>query len=120
MQSGGMYPDSQLLVHLCPAGDWAAAQTAGQLPPGDAGFVHLSTQQQVHLPANRIFAECPDLLVLFVDAGRLAAPIRWETGVPEDPASMRYPHLYGPLPVSAVVRIAEYLPEPDGRFAPLA
>ncbi len=123
MQSGGMCPDSQLVIHLCSAADWVAAGAAGEVRPaslGEAGFVHLSTRRQVHLPANRIFAGRLDLKILYVDTGLLAAPLRWEPGVPGDPIWMRFPHLYGPLPVSAVVEVADYLPEADGRFRPLA
>jgi uncharacterized protein (DUF952 family) len=39
--------------------------------------------------------------------------VRFEPGVPGDPASMRFPHLYGPLPVTAVVRTVRW-PEPRG------
>ena len=35
-----------------------------------------------------------------------------------DPSSMRFPHLYGPLPVAAVTSVLPYRPGPDGRFAP--
>lgn len=84
-----------------------------------AGFVHLSTQQQVHLPANRLFAGRTDLVMLFVDPAMLSAPLRWEPGVPGDPESMLFPHLYGALPTTAVVGVEPYRPGPDGRFAPL-
>lgn len=117
-----MYPETELLVHLCVAADWQAALRAGEVASDSlngAGFIHLSTPQQVHLPANRLFAGRTDLLVLWVDPGRLSSPLRWESGVPADPPSMRFPHLYGPLPTAAVVDVARYSPQPDGRFAPL-
>ena len=110
------------LVHLCTAPEWDAARRAGEIRPESlsvAGFVHLSTQQQVHLPANRLFAGRTDLVVLFVDPAVLNAPLRWEPGVPGDPEAMLFPHLYGVLPASAVVGVAPYRPGPDGRFAPL-
>jgi uncharacterized protein (DUF952 family) len=87
---------------------------------GVADFIHLSTPEQVHLPANRIFRGRRDLVLLHVDPALVDAPIRWEPGVPTDPESMLFPHLYGPLPVAAVVRVAAYLPGPDGAFAPVA
>lgn len=114
---------ADLLVHLCRAREWEEAQRAGELRPGsltDVGFVHLSAPWQVHLPADRLFGGRTDLVVLFVDPVRLAAPLRWEPGVPTDPASMLFPHMYGVLPVSAVVDVEPYRPGPDGRFAPLA
>ena len=80
------------------------------------GFVHLSTPEQVHLPANRLFSGRTDLVLLRVDPARLTAPVRWEPGVPTDPESMRFPHLYGPMPIAAVTAVLDYRPGPDGTF----
>ncbi|MCB1263475.1 MAG: DUF952 domain-containing protein [Mycobacterium sp.] len=116
------HPDPELLVHLCEVRDWEHARAAGELRPEslrEVGFVHLSTQWQVHLPANRIFAGRPDLLLLYIDRSMLAGPLRWEPGVPGDPAAMLFPHLYGPLPTGAVVAARPYPPGPDGRFPSL-
>jgi len=117
-----MDADPQLLVHLCTWRDWQAAGPVGELAPDslrEVGFVHLSTPEQVHLPANRLFGGRTDLLVLFVDPDRVTHPVRWEPGVEGDPAEMLFPHLYGPLPVAAVVGVRPYRPAPDGGFAPL-
>lgn len=116
-------PDAGVLIHLCPAAEWDAARLAGVLRPESlaaSGFVHLSAPWQVHLPANRLFAGRSDLVALQVDPAVLEAPLRWEPGVPGDPESMLFPHLYGALPVSAVVGVSSYRPGPDGRFAPIA
>ena len=118
-----MEASGQRLVHLCTEDEWAAARRSGsRLPDGFAadGFVHLSTPQQVHLPANRLFAGRRDLVLLHLDADRLGAEVRWEPGVPSDPAAMRFPHLYGPLPAAAVVAVTSYRPDADGVFPPLA
>ena len=110
-----------LLVHLCGAREWEALRPADLiLPDPHVGFVHLSAPSQVHLPANRLFARRTDMVLLYVDPTRLTAPLRWEPGVPTDPESMLFPHLYGALPVSAVVEVRAYQPDSDGRFAPLA
>ena len=111
-----------VLVHLCSVADWRAAQASGEHRPDSLetnGFVHLSTPEQVHLPANRLYSGRTDLVLLRIDAARLASPIRWEPGVATDPASMVFPHLYGPLPAAAVVAITSYRPDVNGRFAPL-
>ena len=50
-----------------------------------------------------------------VDPARLTDPVRFEDGVPADPGGMLFPHLYGPLPVSAVIAVVPYRPP-----APLA
>jgi uncharacterized protein (DUF952 family) len=114
---------AQLLVHLCGAREWEDARPTGEVRPeslGEVGFVHLSAPSQVHLPANRLFTGRTDLVVLLIDPTRLTAPLRWEPGVPTDPESMLFPHLYGVLPAAAVFDVQSYLPGPDGRFAPLA
>jgi uncharacterized protein (DUF952 family) len=111
------------LVHLCGMKDWEAAQTRGELRPDSlsaVGFVHLSTPEQVHLPANRLYAGRTDLVLLRIDHARLSSPIRWEPGLPDDPDGMVFPHLYGPLPVEAVIRVTSYRPDADGRFPPLS
>lgn len=112
---------SAVLVHLCGAQEWARAEHAGEYRPESldaVGFVHLSTPEQVHLPANRLYSGRTDLMLLRIDAARLASPVRWEAGLPTDPDGMVFPHLYGPLPVQAVISVTEYLPGPDGLFAP--
>jgi len=112
-----------VLVHLCPSDEWSSAQTRAELRPeslASAGFVHLSTPEQVHLPANRLYRGRDDLVLLHIDPARLDAPIRWESGVPTDPESMVFPHLYGALPVSAVINVTSYRPGADGSFPPVA
>ena len=111
-----------VLVHLCGTAEWADAQASGALTPESlrtVGFVHLSTPQQVHLPANRLYRDRTDLVLLQVDPAKLAAPVRWEPGVPSDPEAMLFPHLYGPLPVDAVIGVRAYRPGPDGAFGPV-
>lgn len=100
-------------VHLIEPAAWRAALVAGAVRPpslADVGFVHLSTPEQVHLPARALFPGRRDLVLLVVDPARLADPVRFEPGLPHDPASMRFPHLYGPLPVNAVVAVVPYRP----------
>ena len=111
------------LVHICAIGEWSSAQNLGFVhldPSGEIEFIHLSTPEQVHLPANRLFRGRQDLVLLHVDPALLDSPIRWEPGVPTDPDSMLFPHLYGPLPVTAVTAVSAYRPGPDGTFVPIA
>jgi uncharacterized protein (DUF952 family) len=113
---------SRTLLHLCSARAWSCAQASGELRPeslSSVGFVHLSTPPQVHLPANRLYRGREDLVLLHIDPARLDSPVRWEPGVPTDPESMLFPHLYGPLPVSAVTKVTAYPPGPDGTFPPV-
>lgn len=112
-----------LLAHLCSVEQWSRVGDDGEIhpdPAGSAAFVHLSTPEQVHLPANRLYRGRTDLLLLYIDPAALDSPVRWEPGVATDPAGMLFPHLYGPLPARAVVKVTVYLPAPDGSFPPLA
>jgi uncharacterized protein (DUF952 family) len=113
-----MTSSASVLVHICAAQDWERAQNAGELRPGsltEAGFVHLSTPEQVHLPANRLYAGRDDLVLLHIDPARLTSEVRWEPGVASDPDAMEFPHLYGPLPVAAVISVTSYRPDDSGR-----
>ncbi|MGH3597629.1 MAG: DUF952 domain-containing protein [Mycobacterium sp.] len=117
-----MSPSPVLLVHLCSADEWSAARIGGELRPESlaaAGFIHLSTPDQVHLPANRLYRGRADLVLLHIDPARLESPVRWEPGVATAPELMLFPHLYGALPVAAVSNVTTYPPDPDGTF-PLA
>jgi uncharacterized protein (DUF952 family) len=117
-----MNPTPAVLVHLCSSDDWSAAHELGELRPdslADVGFVHLSTPEQVHLPANRLYRGRSDLVLLHIDPTHLNSPIRWELGVATDPESMVFPHLYGPLPVDAVTDVTSYRPDAEGAFPEL-
>ncbi len=110
------------LLHICTREEWENARAAGEYRAdslAEAGFIHLSAPYQAHLPANRLFAGRTDLVLLHLDPANLDAPVKWEPGVPTDPSSMRFPHLYGPLPLAAVTEVTEFRPGPDGSFAPL-
>lgn len=115
-----MTPQPDVLLHLCAIDEWRHAEAVGEHRPAslnDSGFVHLSSPEQVHLPANRLFAGRTDLVLLRIDPSALTDPVRWEPGVPTDPESMLFPHLYGPLPAAAVTSVTPYLPAADGSFA---
>jgi uncharacterized protein (DUF952 family)/GNAT superfamily N-acetyltransferase len=74
------------------------------------GFVHLSTPEQVHVPAQALFPGRRDLVLLVVDPARLTDPVRLEARLPPHPDGLLFPHLYGPLPTSAVIAVVAYRP----------
>ena len=73
----------------------------------------------VHLPANALAHGRTDLVLLEIEESLLPEPPRYEPGDPSDPASPLFPHIYGPIPLAAVIAVREWHPEPDGSFAPL-
>src|SRR5262249_31723471 len=94
----------ELLVHIAHASHWEAAKRTGMYAPPmlcSDGFVHLSKTDQVHLPANAIYSDTSDLVLLWIDPTLVTAEIRYEHAVPDAPQA--FPHLSGPLNVTAVV-----------------
>ena len=94
--------------HIALPEDWAAAFSAGEyrmstrgVPLADDGFIHLSTRAQFVDTANRFYGDLDELVLLTIDPDRLTDPVRFEPPMPG--ADELFPHLYGPLPVSAVV-----------------
>jgi uncharacterized protein (DUF952 family) len=63
------------------------------------GFIHFSTSTQVATTAARHYAGQSDLLLVAVAAERLGDALKWEISRGGD----LFPHLYGELPVAAVV-----------------
>src|SRR3954454_18184762 len=111
--AGSQAVSDGLMLHLVEPAAWRAALAEGALRPpslAEAGFVHLSSPEQVSLPAERLFPGRRDLVLLVVDPRRLPDPVRGEPGVPPTPASMRFPHLYGPLPTAAVLAVVPFRP----------
>jgi uncharacterized protein (DUF952 family) len=105
-----------MIYHIVSRADWAEA--AGDLYRGDTlaseGFIHCSTAGQVADVANFRFAGREDLLLLHIDPDRLSAEVRYEDGGD----GRLFPHIYGPLEKTAVVRVTEYRPGWNGKFGP--
>jgi glutathione S-transferase len=100
------------LYHLALRGEWAEARRDGAYRRStrgrsleEVGFIHLSAAHQVQPTAQRFYGDLPsgELLLLSVDPQRLAAA---GLAVMEEPApgsGELFPHLYGALPLEAVL-----------------
>jgi uncharacterized protein (DUF952 family) len=99
---------------ICPAALWREAEGRGLFTgaPVDLadGFIHLSTARQLRETARRHFAGQADLLLITVDLALLGASLRFEPSRGSD----LFPHVYGPLPLSAVIAVAPLPLGPDG------
>ncbi|MGJ3262234.1 MAG: DUF952 domain-containing protein [Salinarimonas sp.] len=95
-----------LVYKIAPRSLWEEARAAGVFAgaPVDLadGFIHFSTAAQARETARRHFAGRDDLLLLAVDARALGPALAWEPSRGGD----LFPHLYGPLPLAAVVSVA--------------
>jgi uncharacterized protein (DUF952 family) len=63
------------------------------------GFIHFSSATQVRETAAKYFAEAEDLMLIAVDADALDDALKWEVSRGGD----LFPHLYGELPLAAVL-----------------
>jgi uncharacterized protein (DUF952 family) len=110
--------DQTVIYKICPADLWRAAERDGTFrgAPVDLrdGFIHFSTAEQVAETAARHFAGQHDLLLIAVDAGALGERLRWEVSRGGEP----FPHLYGPLPLSAVRGVQTLRLGPHGHIFP--
>jgi uncharacterized protein len=120
-----------MIWHLLPLPDW---QSAGDGPyvPGteNAGgdtmpFVHASPGEAAILAvANDRFADSAlPLVALALDESRLSAPVRYEAADPAPPpgvpAGTLFPHVYGPVELTAVTEVRFTRRDPAGRFISL-
>jgi uncharacterized protein (DUF952 family) len=95
------------ILHLALAADWDAARQAGEYRIStlgrtleQEGFIHACADHaQLHGVARRFYAEVTEALVLLtIDPAGL--DVRLET--PDD-SPEAFPHIYGPLPLTAVI-----------------
>jgi len=82
-----------------------AAKSEGRfLGTGDDlrdGFIHLSAAYQVAGTLAKYYAGEEDLLLVAVDPARLGEALKWEPSRGGD----LFPHLYGPLPLEAILSV---------------
>jgi glutathione S-transferase len=103
------------LYHLALEEDWQQARNEGvdsRSTRGkslqEVGFVHASWSHQVEPTWQRFYGDGPELRLLVIDPSRLEAagiPLREE---PAPGSGERFPHLYGALPIGAVLLAERY------------
>ncbi|MCZ7546032.1 MAG: DUF952 domain-containing protein [Anaerolineae bacterium] len=107
-----------IILHITTRDAWQAAQVAGAYR-GDtldtAGFIHCSTPAQVVPVADAYYRGQAGLVLLCIEEARVQAEIRYESPAPG--ADTRYPHVYGPMNLDAVVKVVDFPPNSDGTFA---
>lgn len=104
----------QPIVHICQKSAWEAARLTGEYRPDSfeqEGFIHASRSEQVLEVANRYYRGVPDLVLLWIDANRLTAGLRWESA-----DGQVYPHIYGALNLEAVIVATDFIADDDGIY----
>ena len=102
------------LWHLAEGPEWAAAVRTGSYQRStrgqglaEVGFVHCSYPNQLAGVAAAFYPDADDLVLLRIDPARVPADMRVEGG---------FPHVYGPIPVTAVTAAEPLTRDPTGRL----
>ena len=91
------------------------SQSSGQFAPESLQtekFIHASPADQLTRVANKYYSENNTVYVAVVKKTAVQAPIKWEPAT-----GGLYPHIYGPLNMSAVVELQPFFRNEDGNFA---
>lgn len=112
--------DDERLYHLALRDEWDAATREGEHyrrstighSLDEVGYIHCSFPHQVQPVADMAYKGRDDVVLLVIDRSQLDSKVRVEalTGDQE------FPHIYGPLPIAAVVDVREVPLGADGRL----
>ena len=98
--------------------DWERAESEGRMPwthvDEHDGFIHLSSATQVVETAQRHFTDEVYLVLLAVDPAALVdGTLRWEASRDDED----FPHVYGDVPLEAVVEVHALVGAEAGQFS---
>jgi uncharacterized protein (DUF952 family) len=96
-----------MIFHITDTATWETSRQQGfhtgstrGVDLAEEGYIHCSTAQQWPGVIERFYSDASDLVLLHIDEQFLTSPLVYEQlpGAPEP-----FPHVYGPINVSAVV-----------------
>ena len=101
MTAPPVIPDDPCVYLLMTAEEIDRARATGEwesvsLPV--EGFIHASPANQLKRVADKYYQQQHDVQVVCVRTDLLSSELRWESA-----AGSLYPHIYGPLPMAAVL-----------------
>jgi len=106
------------LLHITERACWLEAVRAGEYRMStrgvtfeEEGFIHCSLRHQLRAVAELFYSDADDLVVLVIDSDKVPSPVRFE---PAGPGGPEFPHIYGPLPVSAVTGVVPVIRDGTG------
>lgn len=112
--------EAKPIYHVSLPDDWDRARVLGAYTVStrdrsldDEGFIHCSYRHQVEQVANDFYADVPDVVLLQIDPAQLNVAVVDEN---VDGGDERFPHVYGPLPVHAVLAAEPWERGADSRY----
>jgi uncharacterized protein (DUF952 family) len=109
------------IYHLARRDEWAEAAASGHgyrrstrgRSLEEHGFIHCAFATQVQMVADLLYRGHDDVVLLVIDPARVDAEIRLEN---LEGGEELFPHVYGPLPIEAVVDALSVPLADDGRL----
>ncbi|WKZ36658.1 MAG: DUF952 domain-containing protein [Anaerolineales bacterium] len=112
-----------MILHITSRAEWDDAQARGEYTAPSLeseGFIHCSTERQVLHVANAFQRGKNDLVLLVLDETKLKPGLKWEAPAGPPAAGISesdsFPHIYGPINLTAVVSVLDLEPDPAGNF----
>jgi uncharacterized protein (DUF952 family) len=112
-----------MILHITSHNEWEQAQENGEyVAPSlhSEGFIHCSTIKQTTDTANIFFKGQDGLVLLCIDENKLKSKCKYENptgGGHHDPnVGNLFPHIYGPINISAVVKVVDFPSNENGLF----
>jgi uncharacterized protein (DUF952 family) len=112
-----------VIHHAALPADWTAARHAGVYTTStrgrslaEEGFIHAAYEWQIEGVANRFYADVDELVLLVIDVGKLRGARVLDEVPVGAPDEERFPHVYGPIPIGAVVETRSWRRRGDGRW----
>ncbi len=114
-------PRPDRLYHLALQAEWDEAQgsetpyTRSSLGTSleEQGFIHCSFADQVQQIADLVYAGRQDVVLLVIDPSLVPDEIEVEN---LEGGEQLFPHIYGPLPLEAVIAVRPASADPEGRL----
>lgn len=114
-----------MILHITTQNNWEKARVKGEYTAPsliDEGFIHCSTPKQAVETANLFFKGQNGLVLLCIDEKKLKSECRFEdpagVGVVrhDSRADNLFPHIYGPVNNSAVIKVLDFPLNEKGIF----
>jgi uncharacterized protein (DUF952 family) len=114
-----------MILHITTQKDWEQARVKGEYTVPSLhtdGFIHCSTLAQAVDTANLFFKGQSGLVLLCIDERKLKSECKYEdpaggNGNQHDPRIVNlFPHIYGPINISAIIKMVNFHPNANGLF----